>query len=327
MVPLETTPNCLLTSISQVDEADGKLFILDADRTRGLFVFSKEGRFLYKIGTLGKGPGEFTDLSTFSFSLDQKTVYLCPQSQKKLIAFNTDGHWICDIPTADYYSDAQFLSDNQYVLVNRRGYYFRIGDLKTQTYRDTIKWSSGLVSVGGRLLYRNVQGGYLYSATGSDTIYYIDKQSVIPKYRIDFGPNAVSAKDLMASRFAGHTIPNLLAQEGPYLETGELFYFNMMRENGAGKYLMDAVFRNNQTGELIRVQDDDVLFLASQHASGLTLQNEFVTAIDAGRFMTKADSVLNNRQFVCPEAVKAQIRQLKEDDNPVIVFYTLKWLP
>lgn len=57
VIPLETSVDCLLGEIKKVDVDDGLIFVLDNKR-QGVYCFTKEGKYLYRIGSLGNGPKE-----------------------------------------------------------------------------------------------------------------------------------------------------------------------------------------------------------------------------------------------------------------------------
>jgi hypothetical protein len=326
IVPLETTTGCLLQRVVQVDEAGGKIFVFDQDVTRGLFVFDREGKFLYRFGNKGKGPGEFTGLTTFTFSKDLNTIYFCAAEQKKLIAYDIAGKWIEDIPLSIFYGDLQFLSNNQYVMSLQRGSYFRIGELKSNSYRDTIKFSSGISSYGGRQLFKTTDEGYLYSATSSDTVYSVSSHAIFPKYCFDFGPNKCTAEEQWSAweKYKNPYPPNKLILGGPYLETNDWFMFRILGEASSGYYRYMVMIRNTITGDIQQIGTDDILFSSAEQAISLTNQNEFVTALDVGHLIEKRDSILNHNQFEYPSGMQERIKKLSQDDNPVLVFFTLK---
>jgi hypothetical protein len=43
---------------------------------KGVFVFDGEGNFLFQIGKLGQGPGEYTSISDFSIDTQQRLIYI-----------------------------------------------------------------------------------------------------------------------------------------------------------------------------------------------------------------------------------------------------------
>ena len=56
-IPLETNENILIRAIGNVFQRGDTLLVYHTDR---LSLFNKEGKYLYDIGSIGQGPGEFT---------------------------------------------------------------------------------------------------------------------------------------------------------------------------------------------------------------------------------------------------------------------------
>ena len=57
IVPLETTAECLVGNVQSIQIMGDDIFVLDLQS--GILRFSKDGKFLNKIGTRGQGPGEY----------------------------------------------------------------------------------------------------------------------------------------------------------------------------------------------------------------------------------------------------------------------------
>ena len=70
LIPLETSENCLIGRIDELKVFDDTLYVLDRNIAKALFVFDNKGRFIRKIGRLGKGPGEY--IIPRSFTIDNK---------------------------------------------------------------------------------------------------------------------------------------------------------------------------------------------------------------------------------------------------------------
>ena len=64
IVPLETTPECLISPIDKLEIADDKLYLLDNEQDF-IFIFSRQGKFINKIDDIGRGPEEYYELSDF----------------------------------------------------------------------------------------------------------------------------------------------------------------------------------------------------------------------------------------------------------------------
>ncbi len=326
LVPLEKSPDCMIGQISQVDQVDGKIFVMDFDRKRGIMVFDEKGKFLYKFGGFGKGPGEYTDLIGFSFSTDLKSIYLVAADQKKVIEYSLDGELIGDKSLGAYYSDMQFLNNTDYVAINRRGYYFRLGNIDTGAFLDTVKWSTGQLAIGGRLLFRAAEGHYLYSATHFDTVYSISQEALYPKYCFDFGPNKCTPaeQDAYLESNGYPYPPNKLLLDFPFLETKELFYFGVTSETKPGRYGRAMMALNRKTKEIFKISEDDILYSGTYHAMAITCQSEFVSFVHPTYLIEKRDQILNNEDYNYPDGFMNIIRAMEEEDNPVLVFYTFR---
>jgi len=71
---LETDTDFLIREIRQLEIFHDRIFIRDG--TENLFVFTGTGEYLKKIGTHGKGPGEYIHIHEFSVDTARKIVYI-----------------------------------------------------------------------------------------------------------------------------------------------------------------------------------------------------------------------------------------------------------
>lgn len=69
-VALESTDESLVGSITQLEVYNNKLYLLDANNTNTLFVFSLEGKLITKLKGEGDGPGQFIAPHSFWISPD-----------------------------------------------------------------------------------------------------------------------------------------------------------------------------------------------------------------------------------------------------------------
>lgn len=61
IIKLETNSNCLIGKIDKLIVSNDKIWILDKNIAKTLFVFSLKGDFINTIGKVGKGPGEYME--------------------------------------------------------------------------------------------------------------------------------------------------------------------------------------------------------------------------------------------------------------------------
>ena len=93
IVPLETNDNCLIGQIAKVEFYDDKIFLLDSFRK--LLVFDINGKFLFNVGKVGRGPGEYPEIR--DFDLDENgNIYVL--TYQKILQFSKNGKYLKKIP-------------------------------------------------------------------------------------------------------------------------------------------------------------------------------------------------------------------------------------
>ena len=68
---------------------------MDKHIAKGLFVFDLKGVFLYKIGSIGSGPGEFTAISDFTIDTDKGVVYTLDNNTQIVHAYQLQNRLDC----------------------------------------------------------------------------------------------------------------------------------------------------------------------------------------------------------------------------------------
>lgn len=91
---LETTEESLIGNIDKIIQKEDRIYILDRLVAKALFVFDAKGTFLYKIGNVGKGPGEF--LSPNDFVVDTDEIKILCDATYKVITFNKSGSFVLE---------------------------------------------------------------------------------------------------------------------------------------------------------------------------------------------------------------------------------------
>jgi hypothetical protein len=90
---LENNENCLIGRISEFQVFDGYIYVLDKSIAKSLFVFDMDGRFIRKIGNLGRGPGEYVQLYDFTLDTDNQFIFLLDFGQR-VHKYHFDGTFV-----------------------------------------------------------------------------------------------------------------------------------------------------------------------------------------------------------------------------------------
>lgn len=116
---LETTEESLIGDIDKIALHDDRIYILDRFEAKALFVFDTTGSFLFKVGRVGKGPGEF--LSPNDFSVGKDGIKVLCDATYKMLEWNKSGDYISEerMPYQaynfhEYSEDATFFENEPY---------------------------------------------------------------------------------------------------------------------------------------------------------------------------------------------------------------------
>ena len=118
IVPLEMTDESVLSDITEMQVTDHNIWI-DHGREFYIYRFSRSGKFLNKIGSIGQGPGEYTTYSTFLVDEDKKEVYIIANTNG-VLAYDFEGNFKRKI--VDVQIILQLFSSvyDQYILNNQK---------------------------------------------------------------------------------------------------------------------------------------------------------------------------------------------------------------
>ena len=137
------TDESVLSDITEMQVTDHNIWI-DHGREFYIYRFSRTGKFLNKIGSIGQGPGEYTTYSTFLVDEDKKEVYIIANTNG-VLAYDFEGNFKRKI--VDIQMILQLFSSpyDQYILNNQKFFATQNFGLYRPIDKDSL-WS--FVSLG-----------------------------------------------------------------------------------------------------------------------------------------------------------------------------------
>lgn len=117
-IKLETNQNCFIAKIDKISKFKNHFYILDQTGKK-LVAFDNTGKYLFNIGSIGKGPGQYINLTDFVIDEKREQIELYDIVQKKNIRYSYDGKFI-----DEKIMPFQFLfyekDDDNYILQTRK---------------------------------------------------------------------------------------------------------------------------------------------------------------------------------------------------------------
>jgi hypothetical protein len=187
-IPLETSDECLIGSVDKTLIKNDKIYVADFHVAEAIFVFDMNGKFLFKIARKGQGPGEYISFRDFDIQ-SNGDIYVFNPFQKMILIYNSIGEYQHYIQL-DYYI-------TKFCLVDNKMYWSEIYDAgitfaKLAVYDMTDKnpqfllknkkflKSSGIINFSTFSFYYSPDNITYYSPKFSEIIYSITKDGVYP---------------------------------------------------------------------------------------------------------------------------------------------------
>ncbi|TKG94556.1 6-bladed beta-propeller [Puteibacter caeruleilacunae] len=341
VIPLETNEDCLINTINQMEVWDGKFFILDWKQNT-LLVYSDQGKYLNKIGSIGRGPGEYIRPRYFFIDKEKKLVNIFDAPMKKLMCFRQTGELINEIHLDHYLSTVGktakgywgFCSNVTNVDVDNEASKY----VKFMTFNekgDVEKYVKGGKCID-QICYSN---GYATNATKEGVsfvepfarnIYSMKDGAITVKYKIDYSgrfPSSnilrqiedmnrpLSARELKLERLFTTQFSSMFVQfyENEnwillfsMLNSTSLFYNKTTRKtHEISKYIASADYWDTYIATGCCLSDNSVYGYANSNNIKWLLEN-------GGKISDKRKKNL-----------KKLFDSMSVDDNPVIVKYDL----
>ena len=98
-VQLETISESLIGHIDKIQTRDDKIYILD-ERNGLMLVFDTSGKFIRRLGTKGRGPGEYLNMS--DFALCDSVILVLDVRQFKMIMYDLRGKLVAERLLSNY---------------------------------------------------------------------------------------------------------------------------------------------------------------------------------------------------------------------------------
>ena len=90
LIPLETTDDCLIGNITDLRLVGDTLVVVDGYKSKQVYLFNRDGKFLSKIGSVGDGPGEYGQITQATANSDGIEIF--DMQSNRFIAYDYDGN-------------------------------------------------------------------------------------------------------------------------------------------------------------------------------------------------------------------------------------------
>lgn len=117
-IPLETVDESLIRNITKLLYVGNRYYIFDGISYR-VIVFSNDGKFLYSIDNVGKGPGEYIQPIDMDIA-PNGDIYVADNATQKIIRYYNDGTQFEEIKVGRYFMSFLLLNNSDLLLADIR---------------------------------------------------------------------------------------------------------------------------------------------------------------------------------------------------------------
>ncbi|MDH8701548.1 hypothetical protein M2138_000894 [Dysgonomonadaceae bacterium PH5-43] len=327
-VKLETVEESLIGEIRRIRITNDRIFVLDSEVAKSLFVFDSEGKFLFKVGSIGQGPGEYVTINDFFLNEDKQSIAIFDANLRKINYYDWNGLYLHSKILSDFWFHAcSPLSSEYYALdftKRARGankYHLQIIDNNKPIFKYKKLTNDYALSNNYHIAFYEGVDRLFYTPTLCDSLFIISSEGIEEAYSIDFGDKKMPSKTI--NKLTGSKQVEELYSSGYFYgikdvtETNDFMYFSYSYLNSSLPF-----FYNKEKG----IQHSGILYFPLP----LTSYNDyFVGVYESHTIMAvlSADNnqeYLNNWQQIIGDDYWSFIQSHKDEENPLIVFYKIR---
>jgi|WetSurMetagenome_2_1015567.scaffolds.fasta_scaffold117104_2 hypothetical protein len=349
-IVLETKEDCMVRPVVRYYFTDSLIFIRNFVH---ILKFSRNGKFIQRIGTSGRGPGEIDLIRNLSFLPDKKTLVVQKNYQRELLFFSFTGELI---KTLDYEPHIESFK----ILPNGNFLTYESGASGTEdvmfcimnenwdtlsTIRNYSKWTSTPSSIQIMIGYPAFEPFYFSQNSDhlksmyNDTVYQISSDKIEPEYFINLGKHKLP-EELRPERLG-------VSQIQKFRDNGHSYYFAQVfeaykkifisafnyGESESSKYLIYDKLKkecslltnyDNKSSGFVNDWDGGIDFWPT----GQLNDNQVFMPITPLQFKKLiSEKNIENNKIKFPEnksKLLKLISSLAETDNPILMVVTLK---
>jgi hypothetical protein len=330
-VKLETTDDNLLGEISQILIKDSLLIVVDGRVARSIQVYNLKGDFLYKIGSIGNGPGEYVKITNVCLVPGTDQISVLDGPMHKEIIYDINGDYISShrTPFMLYYFEYLESGNKAYEVSGMRDP--SVGDLVNNPlivtdgddrilYGACHDFSSEEFSFTMHRPLRKIGEDVYFAPNFVNTIYIVGDTIVKAKYHINLLENGMPSFENMTNKRFEEYRNKYYFFNGDFIELSDYTYIMIMTSWG----YFPAVYYHKQRETFLSSGSGVHPFYTFMGELPLARYNDncMIMATLAFRIMGHKEYLYKDDTY--HELLDTLFEGLTEDSNPVLFFYYFK---
>ena len=351
IIQFENTPKALLGRVQDIQLTNDYIFV-EHTGNKLITQFSRDGKYIRHIGTLGRGPKEYALCRKFSLDEKNERIYIQTNWTRKILVYNFDGEYIKTVkyPAVErlynvWSRDSLFISfsdqhtgSDPFLFVEHNEQGDTLQAISQHNFWNSDETSHSMVSFWGQNSFYRLNNKLHMKSWYNDTVYTYDvTNKLVPQYFIDLKNHKIP-DDLVYERKSTRPMPEDARWIGVHETENFIFipygYHYNIQTREVLKEEEGCVLYNKKTKQGLAVKETKLGGFINDLNGGPdfkptytndTLAVMAVSALDMKLFLDSDE--FKNREVKFPEQkelLKQLNQTLKEDDNSFLVLVKLK---
>ena len=351
IIQFENTPKALLGRVQDIQLTNDYIFV-EHTGNKLITQFSRDGKYIRHIGTLGRGPKEYALCRKFSLDEKNERIYIQTNWTRKILVYNFDGEYIKTVkyPAVErlynvWSRDSLFISfsdqhtgSDPFLFVEHNEQGDTLQAISQHNFWNSDETSHSMVSFWGQNSFYRLNNKLHMKSWYNDTVYTYDATNkLVPQYFIDLKNHKIP-DDLVYERKSTRPMPEDARWIGVHETENFIFipygYHYNIQTREVLKEEEGCVLYNKKTKQGLAVKETKLGGFINDLNGGPdfkptytndTLAVMAVSALDMKLFLDSDE--FKNREVKFPEQkelLKQLNQTLKEDDNSFLVLVKLK---
>ena len=334
LIPLETRDSVIIGKIDKAILYKDRIYIAIFHREQAVYIFNLQGKFLHKINKIGRGPEEYLQLSDIFIDQNNQTLNLLSRIDAKLLTYDINNLNIIKsspLPKAFYkmisLKDHYLGHSGNYTQNKNEPYnlWYMDSDFKIMNKAMAIDslWESKMTNIRPLSIYKDT---IYYTTPTNFNIYRYDGKEVTISHTVNFGKCQLPSEQISYDEYKKFCLsPDYITAIRIFQETPN-YYLYWIVESGQDRLCVHD--KNNQESTICELAPYSGQYFISVGEIIDITPNHIITSIEPSEMSEylKGYNEYVNFEKDYPEQIQRMRKELpdiKENDNPCIVIYSL----
>ena len=326
LIPLETSNSCLVSMVRDPLFTAERIYIKSGG---GILVFDRKGRFVRRFNRRGRGPQEYTTLSSF-FLNDLGGFTVLDGPGQKLLVYDKNDSCVMMQRMSVQAGPMVSIGDNLILCSNPTKQPLFIWDTaKEKVVADLFPLDERRKALPLHTFWQHAGKTYFFPIDLSD-IYMVTADGISGGWHFDFGSRTLTKDSpLTLGQYGESNTPEGSAWITNFLESEQYVYLTVQL-TGEHPVKVYFIYYSKESFDIrtITYSYNNDNAIPRPVLQDVTPEARFVEIKDAIQLLQRTENweeyLTDPEDRALLESMKAQMANVKPEDNPVICVYTLQ---